>query len=249
MLTSATIASILMEGNVTLEYRAKMHAALGEPVRLAIAEGLVLSDRSPGELAEQLDLTSNLLAHHLRVLEDAGLIRRRRSEGDHRRSYVQLCLDNPEVMALLSLEASPVSSGGSRVVFVCTQNSARSQLAAAAWRRVSPTPALSAGTHPAARVHPRALTTGRRHGFRLGRARTAHVEDVLGPDDLVVAVCDSAYEELAISDGIHARLHWAVPDPVRTDTDAAFEAAYEEIHQRVGRLAAALHPAIVDTTE
>jgi ArsR family transcriptional regulator, arsenate/arsenite/antimonite-responsive transcriptional repressor / arsenate reductase (thioredoxin) len=225
---------------VPIERRATMHAALGEPVRLAIAEGLALSDRSPGELAEQLDLTSNLLAHHLRVLEDAGLIRRRRSEGDHRRSYVQLCLDNPAVSALMSLDPGEVTMPRSRVVFVCTKNSARSQLAAAAWERVSALPARSAGTHPAARVHPRAVSTARRHGFRLGRARTARVEDVLGPDDLVVAVCDNAYEELSTGDAIHPGLHWAVPDPVRADTDAAFEIAYDEIQQRVGRLADAL---------
>lgn len=225
---------------MTLEHRAKMHAALGAPVRLALTERLVLSDLSPGELAQALDLRSNLLAHHLRVLEDAGLIRRRRSEGDHRRTYVQLCLDKAEVRALMSLDATALPAPDSRVVFVCTQNSARSQLAAAAWERVSALPARSAGTHPAARVHPRAVSTARRHGFRLGHARTARVEDVLGLEDLVVAVCDNAYEELALGDQFQTDLHWAIADPVRTDTDAAFESAYQEIQQRVGRLAAAL---------
>ena len=225
---------------MTLERRAKMHAALGEPVRLALAESLVLSDRSPGELAVDLDLTSNLLAHHLRVLEDAGLVRRRRSEGDHRRSYVQLCLDRPEVMALLSLDSAEGPAPHPQVVFVCTHNSARSQLAVAAWERLSTTPARSAGTHPAARIHPRAVATARRHGLRLGKARTARVEDVLGPDDLVVTVCDNAYEEMAVGERPRPGLHWAVPDPVRTDTDAAFESAYQEIQQRVGRLSSAI---------
>ncbi|MGD9997696.1 MAG: ArsR/SmtB family transcription factor, partial [Ilumatobacteraceae bacterium] len=53
--------------------RAAVHAALGEPARLAIVEALVTSDRSPKELGDRLGLPSNLLAHHLEVLEDAGV--------------------------------------------------------------------------------------------------------------------------------------------------------------------------------
>jgi protein-tyrosine-phosphatase len=60
---------------------------------------------------------------------------------------------------------------------------------------------------------------------------------VLRPDDLVVAVCDTAYEELGAAPN---RLHWSVPDPVPFDTQAAFERAYEEIEQRVDRLAGAV---------
>ena len=84
---------------VSVERRAAVHAALGEPVRLAIVDRLGPGDASPGELAEAVGLGSNLLAHHLKVLEEAGVIRRVRSEGDRRRSYVQLCLDDPVVWA------------------------------------------------------------------------------------------------------------------------------------------------------
>jgi protein-tyrosine-phosphatase len=65
------------------------------------------------------------------------------------------------------------------------------------------------------------------------RTRTARVEEVLRPDDLVVAVCDTAYEELGPAPN---RLHWSVPDPIRAGMQAAFERAYEEIEQRVDRL-------------
>ena len=65
--------------------RARMHAALGEPVSLAIVDNLVLGDASPGELGEIVALPTNLLAFHLKVLDGAGLIRRVRSEGDRRR--------------------------------------------------------------------------------------------------------------------------------------------------------------------
>ncbi len=83
----------------SLDGRAAVFAALGEPIRLALVDRLVAGDASPGELAADVGLGSNLLAHHLRVLEDAGIIRRVRSEGDRRRSYVQLRLDQPTVWA------------------------------------------------------------------------------------------------------------------------------------------------------
>jgi protein-tyrosine-phosphatase/DNA-binding transcriptional ArsR family regulator len=228
-----------------VEQRARMHAALGEPVRLAIVDHLALGDTSPGELGRQFALTTNLLAHHLKVLQEAGLIRRVRSEGDRRRSYVQFVLDDPLVTALTApsvngLKGAAVNGlkrADGRVVFVCTRNSARSQLAAAAWARASTIPGTSAGTHPAGRVHPRAIRVGRRHGLHLDACSTADVRDVTKPGDLLVAVCDNAHEELAPE---QARLHWAVPDPVRVDTDQAFETAYEQITQRVERLAHAL---------
>jgi ArsR family transcriptional regulator, arsenate/arsenite/antimonite-responsive transcriptional repressor / arsenate reductase (thioredoxin) len=222
----------------TLEQRARMHAALGEPVRLAIVDHLALGDTSPGELGQEFELATNLLAHHLKVLQDAGLIRRVRSEGDRRRSYVQLVLNDPIVAALTPANGLSRAESAERVVFVCTQNSARSQLAAAAWARASTVPSTSAGTHPAARVHPRAVRVGRRHGLHLDPHATADIVDVARPGDLLVAVCDNAHEELPAG---QAQLHWAVPDPVRVDTDAAFETAYEQITHRVERLAHAFH--------
>jgi protein-tyrosine-phosphatase/DNA-binding transcriptional ArsR family regulator len=215
-----------------------MHAALGEPARLAMVDHLALGDAAPGELARLVDLPTNLLAHHLRVLDDAGLIRRIRSEGDKRRSYVQLVLDDP-LVAALTTSTGDLTAPAERVVFVCTQNSARSQLAAAAWARTSTVPTASAGTHPAARVHPRAVSTGRRHGLALNPTRTAQITDVAQAGDLIVAVCDNAYEDMPTE--TRPQLHWAIPDPVRVDTDDAFEAAYQEITTRVDRLAGALH--------
>ena len=236
--------------------RARMHAALGEPVRLAMVERLLLTDASPGELGAAYGLATNLLAHHLKVLQAAGLVRRVRSEGDARRAYVQLRLDDPEVTGLVGRQAgvggavageggpvAPEAIAADRVVFVCTHNSARSQLAEAAWRRVSEVPAASAGTHPAPRVHPRAIAVGRRHGLRLPRSRTARLDDVAAPGDLVVCVCDNAHEELnagSTRGPVTGNLHWAVPDPARLDSDEAFETAYAQIADRVERLAHAL---------
>lgn len=216
-----------------VERRAAVHAALGEPARLAMVDALLLGDASPGELGEALGLPSNLLAHHLRVLEEAGVIRRTRSEADRRRSYVRLV---PEALTMLAPAAWARVMPVPRVVFVCTRNSARSQLAAALWTRRSQIPATSAGTHPGPGVHRRAIAAAHRHGLALDQHATRHVAEVLRPDDLVVAVCDNAYEQLRQQPD----LHWSVPDPVRVDTDEAFEDAFTEIQARVERLNLAL---------
>ncbi|MFY1634476.1 MarR family transcriptional regulator [Solwaraspora sp. WMMB335] len=212
-----------------LRRRARAHAALGDPARLAMADLLRLGDVAPGELGRRLGLPSNLVAHHVKVLQEAGLVRRTRSEGDRRRSYLRL------VDATFAGPPPAPLAGVDRVVFVCTRNSARSQLAAALWRRCGPTPVASAGTRPAAAVHPRAVALARRRGLDIDPARTAHVSAVVGSGDLVIAVCDNAHEEL--TGPATADLHWSVPDPVRVDTDAAFEAAFADIAGRVDRLA------------
>lgn len=220
-----------------LAERARFHAALGDPGRLAIVDALSVSDFSPGDLAQQMELGSNLVAHHLRVLEEAGIIRRSKSEGDARRSYVRLRADNP-LLTALGPRLEDDLRRRRRVVFVCTHNSARSQLARSAWRHVSSLPATSAGTHPADRVHPGAVRAARRHGLPLDDAQTRHVDDVITSEDLVVAVCDQVHEELPPA----PRLHWSVPDPVRSAKPSDFEAAYDDIVHRVGRLAASLDP-------
>src|SRR5947207_14410226 len=78
------------EINGELARRVAMHAALADPARLRITDMLADGDASPSELAGVLAIPSNLLAHHLKVLEEAGLVMRRRSEGDRRRIYLHL---------------------------------------------------------------------------------------------------------------------------------------------------------------
>jgi protein-tyrosine-phosphatase len=210
--------------------RARLHAALGEPARLAIVDRLLLGDASPSEIGADLGVPSNLLAHHLKLLEQAGLVKRSRSEGDQRRTYLRL-----RTAALSGLMPTGVRPA-SRVVFVCSRNSARSQLAAALWAKQSQVPTASAGTRPAGAVHPLAKLTAKAHGLSLARARTRHVDEVVQPDDLVVAVCDSAHEELAAAD----RLHWSVPDPAIVGTEDAFHLAFRDLAGRVERLVPAV---------
>ncbi len=207
--------------------RVARHAALADPARLQITDLLAVGDAAPVELQAVLGLPSNLLAHHVGVLADAGLVTRTRSHGDRRRTYLHLTVDAMDGL----LPAARIAV--KRVVFVCTGNSARSQIAAALWPEASDIPVASAGTHPAASIEAAAISAAARHGLTLTATVPRAVTDVVTDDDLIVTVCDNAHEEL----GGAGRLHWSIPDPVAEGTDAAFDAAVEELARRVRTLA------------
>lgn len=211
---------------MNVEERATAFAALGDASRLRIVDLLRLSDLSPGDIAERLGLDSNLVAHHLRVLERADLVRRVTSSGDGRRRYVQLVDDS--FSSLLPLSGS--TGAPRRVLFVCTRNSARSQLAAAIWRTSGAGSAESAGTRPAERVHPGAVAAARRAGLRLGDETPKHLSEVRGRPSLVVTVCDEAHEELDPSDDW---LHWSIPDPVRGGRASQFDDVIRMLRRRI----------------
>jgi protein-tyrosine-phosphatase/DNA-binding HxlR family transcriptional regulator len=219
--------------------RAAVHAALGDPGRLAILDALLLGEASPSELQQLLAMPSNLLAHHVRVLEKASVVSRHRSEADRRRTYLAVVPDVFETLRPAAVRDAV------RVVFVCTHNSARSQLAAALWNDTSPVPATSAGTHPAPAVHAGALAAAHRHRIPLTPAPPRHVAEVLRDDDVVITVCDAAHEELAAT-GTRSRgrpgVHWSIPDPSRTGADTAFDQVVTDLTARIARVAPALQP-------
>ncbi|TQM79378.1 protein-tyrosine-phosphatase [Saccharothrix saharensis] len=214
--------------------RAQLHHALGEPIRLAIAEHLLLGDASPSEIGARLDLPSNLLAHHVKILEQAGVVERLRSEGDRRRTYLKLS----DAGTAAGLRAGTVRAD--RVVFVCARNSARSQLAARLWQRYNRVPATSAGAHPSRRIHPLAVAAARSRDLSLENASVHSLDEVIRPEDFVVVVCDNSHEELA--DALPERLHWSVRDPVRVGTEEAFDSAVRDLQDRVQRLARVVEP-------
>ena len=213
--------------------RVAKHAALADPARLRIVDLLTLGDVSPGELQAQLGMPSNLLSHHLRTLEGAGLATRHRSEADRRRSYVRLAAGALEGLA------PGREHGARRVLFVCTRNSARSQLAAALWTQISNIPSTSAGTHPADRIAQGAIDVARHHGVDLADLSPRRLDEVANVEDFVVTVCDNAHEELPGLGGIH----WSVPDPLRLNTEEAFEGAFSDIAHRINHLAPRLRAA------
>ncbi len=212
-----------METDAIPQRRAALHAALGDPIRLAIVDELTLSDRSPLELCRLVGIESNLLAHHLDVLAEVGLIERWRSSGDGRRRYVHL---RRSALGRL-VPGRPVAVGPA--LFLCSANSARSQLAAVAWQELTGTPADSAGTRPAERVHPGAVAAARRAGLDLSGAEPRAVETGGASAQLVITVCDRAHEELRNGG---SGLHWSITDPVPIGTAAAFDATLTELRER-----------------
>lgn len=218
-----------------MDTRTAIHSALADEHRLSIADALALGDHTPGALAEKLSLSSNLLAHHLGVLAAAGVINRHRSEGDGRRSYVSLDWHHPVVAASVR---PPARLAAPRVVFVCTHNSARSQFAASLLAQASQVPVASAGTEPSAAIHPYALAALEARGLSPPRPTPQHWDTVVTDTDVVIAVCDNAYESL------HGNrtpdLHWSIPDPARRGRRDDFHAALAAVHPRVTRLAHAL---------
>jgi protein-tyrosine-phosphatase len=218
-----------------IERRAAVHAALGEPLRLAIVDELSSSDRAPSDLAARFGLAGNLLAHHLHVLEEVGLIERVVSAGDRRRRYVRL-----RHRGVIDMGVGGVPPRTGRALFVCTRNSARSPLAAALWRERTGDRAASAGTRPATRVHPGAAAAAKRTGLDLAGARPRALDAGDLDADIVVTVCDRAHEEL---DPPNDWLHWSIPDPVEAGTRRAFDAALAELDERIAALAGPIaHP-------
>lgn len=185
--------------------RARLHAALGVP--------------------------SNLLAHHVKLLQQADVVERSRSEGDHRRTYLRL-----RPSALADLVPSGVVSAP-REVFVCTHNSARSQLAAALWRRRSQVPATSAGTQPASRVHPRRSLPPVSTGFH---------SPAPAPLTSVRCCVRTTWWWRCATTRTRQRLHWSVRDPASVGTEAAFDRAFTDLADRVDRLALAVHSGASD---
>jgi arsenate reductase len=133
-----------------------------------------------------------------------------------------------------------------RVLFLCTHNSARSQMAEAilgdlAGGRFE---VESAGTERS-RVHPLAIETMARRGIDLTGHRSKHLDELAGqPFDYVVTVCDAANAACPVFPGTAQRLHWSVPDPaavVGTEQErrAAFERAADELTVRIRALVAA----------
>jgi protein-tyrosine-phosphatase len=180
-------------------------------------------------------LASNALAFHLDILDEVGLVSRHVSQGDRRRRYVRL---HDDVLATVAVPRpeEPVPARTGPLLFVCSGNSARSQLAAALWTRRTGQAALSAGLSPAPEVHPHAVEVARRHGLDLSAARPRGYDEVATPPGLVVSVCDRAREAEPPFDA--PLLHWSVANPAGGDLDD-FETAYRHLSRRIDRLARA----------
>jgi arsenate reductase len=114
-----------------------------------------------------------------------------------------------------------------RVLFLCTHNSARSQMAEAILRALGGEryEAASAGTE-VTRVHPLAAAEMARRGIDTRGQRSKHLDELRGERfDIVITVCDQAAESCPVFPGSPELLHWSLPDPSAAQGSEAEQAA------------------------
>ena len=235
----------------------------GHPLRWRLLEELARSDRMVHELTGLVDQPQSLVSYHLGKLRDARLVSAKRSSADRRDAYYTA--DLPRFGELLAatggalhpglrlVPPNPVGTGpgavGTRVLFLCTGNSARSQMAEALARARSggQVEAHSAGSAPKA-LHANAVRVMRvEHGIDLTGHRPKHLSALAGQRfDRVVTLCDRVREVCPPWPGEPETAHWSIPDPAAGHPDGddeasypAFQQAADELETRVGFLLAA----------
>jgi len=233
----------------------------GHPLRWRLMSELARSDRRVGELCALAGRRQSLVSYHLRQLRDGGVVLMRRSAADGRDTYYVLDLARcGELLATAggSLHPGLVStsrhahgrelpSAPARVLFLCTGNSARSQMAEALAERLSggAVRAASAGSRPKP-LHPNAVRVMRTRGIDLAGRRSKHLSEYTGERfDYVISLCDRVREVCPEFPGGPELIHWSIPDPAREpgsdeETLPAFERTATELAGRIGFLIEAI---------
>jgi ArsR family transcriptional regulator, arsenate/arsenite/antimonite-responsive transcriptional repressor / arsenate reductase (thioredoxin) len=209
----------------------------GHPVRWRLLRELGRSDRQVRELCALVERPQSLVSYHLGRLRSQGLVTTRRSSADRRDAYYSLDLArcatllsaaggalHPGLRPAHAAPAARTDGGRPRVLFLCTGNSARSQMAEALVEQQSggAVAARSAGSHPKP-LHPNAVRVMRELGVDIAGRRSKPIAELAHEHfDHVVSLCDRVREVCPEHLGRPAPIHWSIADPARTgDTDAA----------------------------
>ena len=240
----------------------------GHPLRWRLLAELAHSDRRVRELVGLVGRSQNLVSYHLRKLRADQLVAARRSTFDARDAYYHLDLANcADALAAagqalhpgLRLAPVPATVPGrrSRVLFLCTGNSARSPVAEALLRQRAPrVEVASAGSHPKP-LHPNAVRVLRSYGIELAARPPQHLRAFEGHRfDHVITLCDRVREVCPEFGGDAEQVHWSIPDPAASggtgrDTYPAFERMAAELDVRIRFLLATIgaSPALASTQE
>jgi protein-tyrosine-phosphatase/DNA-binding transcriptional ArsR family regulator len=228
---------------------------VADPQRWRLLSELARSDRRVGELTELLGKPQNLVSYHLAELRNAGLVSARRSSADRRDTYYGVdlirCRDllgeaGAALHPGLRLSPAPPEAVAARrgpkplVLFLCTGNSARSQMAEALLEHRSghAVSGRSAGSHPK-RLHPNAVRVIAEHGIDISGRPTKHLSRFARTRfDRVITLCDKVREICPEFPGRPPAAHWSMPDPAAEgDTDEesypAFQRTADELEVRV----------------
>jgi protein-tyrosine-phosphatase/DNA-binding transcriptional ArsR family regulator len=236
----------------------------GHPLRWRLLSDLARSDRTVHELTGRVAEPQNLVSYHLAKLRDAGLVSTRRSSADRRDAYYAARLARLGDLLTATGEAlhpglrlTAVAANGdrpapgppARVLFLCTGNSARSQMAEALTRVRSGglVEAHSAGSHPKP-LHPNAVRVMRdEHGIDIAGHRSKQL-DVYADQrfDRVISLCDRVREVCPEFPGEPETVHWSMADPAAGHpgddqaTYPTFQETADELETRIGFLLADL---------
>ncbi len=226
----------------------------GHPVRWRLLTELAHSDRQVHELTDLVGRPQNLVSYHLARLRNAQLVRMRRGSADGRDAYYSIdLLRCGELLgtagALLHPALRPVfgqspaaraPSQTIRVLFLCSGNSARSQIAEALMQHLAPdVEAFSAGSQPKA-LHPNAVRVMAERGIDLRGRRAKHLADFLAEKfDYVITLCDRVREVCPEFPAQPESIHWSMPDPSAAavshkESYPAFERTATELELRIG---------------
>jgi protein-tyrosine-phosphatase/DNA-binding transcriptional ArsR family regulator len=228
---------------------------LSHDLRWRLASLLAHTDLRVQELVERLGQPQNLVSYHLHKLLESGVVREHRSIADARSIYYSLDLDRLKETLVFTGEAlhpglwagQPAGEQAAvhypplRILFICTHNSARSQMAEGILRLRSggQIDVFSAGTQPAG-VHPMAVQALAQLGIDISTQRSKSLDLFAGQTfDYVVTVCDRAREQCPVFRGEPTMLHWSIPDPLAvTGSD---QERMQAFHQVAAQLATRVH--------
>jgi protein-tyrosine-phosphatase len=228
---------------------------VGHSVRWRLLQHLVRSDRAVAELTTLVGEPQSLVSYHLRRLREGGLVRCRQSTADRRDSFYAVdlvaCREafrsagrslHPGLGSTDTGPLEPQDRAGQRwrLLFLCTGNSARSQIAEALADHLSggTVTARSAGSHPK-QLHPNAVRVMRDRGIDIGDRRAKHIDELAAERfDEVITLCDRVREVCPEFPSAPNRVHWSIPDPALDGPDdkssfPAFVRVADELTTRI----------------
>ena len=244
----------------------------GHPLRWRLLSELARSDRRVRELTGLLGEPQSLISYHLGRLRASRVVSMRRSSADRRDAYYSISLTHcgellsaagaalhpglapgpwpapgprrAPVPAPPAYRDRPHGRAGARVLFLCTGNSARSQIAEALTRHLAggTVEAVSAGSHPKD-LHPNAVRVMAERGIDISGQRAKHLSEFTGQRfGYVISLCDKVREICPSFPGPPQLIHWSIADPARdggTGEDGsypAFERTAAGLETRIGFL-------------
>lgn len=217
---------------------------LANDLRWGVIKALTSGDYQVNELVALLNQPMNVLSYHLKKMREDDLVMARRSDADGRDIYYSLNLLRLRDLFLdagkalhpaitYAHEPTAFILAPQRILFVCTHNSARSQMAQGIVRHFSQgaIQAFSAGNQPT-QVHPHAIASLRALGIDISQQQVHHLDDYAQASfDYIITVCDKAREVCPTFTGGGTHLHWGLPDPLQIEDERLRQEAFSQTAQ------------------